>query len=53
MNKFKRTKFWLKKAESDLKCASHEISHEDSALDMVCFHAQQAAEKSLKAFFVR
>lgn len=40
---------WLRKAESDLTTA--ELCLEAGrALDMVCFHAQQAAEKYLKAY---
>ncbi|HET7215098.1 MAG TPA: HEPN domain-containing protein [Terriglobia bacterium] len=42
---------WLQKVEFDLKACSHALSSEDQGLwpDAV-FHAQQAAEKSLKAF---
>jgi HEPN domain-containing protein len=42
---------WLQKVEFDLKACAHALSSEDSGLwpDAV-FHAQQAAEKSLKAF---
>ncbi len=43
---------WCLKAENDLKNAQHEIEHKDPALDTVCFHAQQAAEKYLKAYLV-
>ncbi|MCS7064980.1 MAG: HEPN domain-containing protein [Fimbriimonadales bacterium] len=43
---------WIRKAESDLKVARDEIRTEDPATDMVCFHAQQCAEKYLKAFLV-
>ena len=43
---------WCVKADNDLKNACHEIEHEDPALDTVCFHAQQTAEKYLKAFLV-
>ncbi|MBC7226874.1 MAG: HEPN domain-containing protein [Thermoflexales bacterium] len=40
---------WIRKAESDL--ASAELCLEAGrALDVVCFHAQQAAEKYLKAY---
>ena len=39
---------WLLKAESDLTAS--EASHRAGALDAACFHAQQAAEKVLKAF---
>lgn len=43
---------WCQKAENDLKTAYHEIEHEDPALDTVCFHAQQTAEKYLKAYLI-
>ncbi len=43
---------WLSKAELDLKAAAHEISAPAEALwGDVMFHAQQAAEKALKAFW--
>ena len=43
---------WLVKAGNDLKTAEHTLtlSDPDCPLDTVCFHAQQCAEKSLKAF---
>jgi HEPN domain-containing protein len=42
---------WLSKAELDLKAAAHEISAPEEALwGDVMFHAQQAAEKAMKAF---
>ena len=42
---------WLSKAELDLKAAGHEVSAPAEALwGDVMFHAQQAAEKSMKAF---
>jgi HEPN domain-containing protein len=42
---------WLSKAELDLKAAAHEISAPAEALwGDVMFHAQQAAEKAMKAF---
>ncbi len=42
---------WLQKASLDLRAAEHEMSAAEPGLwaDVV-FHAQQAAEKSLKAF---
>lgn len=42
---------WLQKVQFDLKACAHALSSEDQGLwpDAV-FHAQQAAEKSLKAF---
>lgn len=44
-------KGWIRKAESDLTNASLCIKHGE-ALDTVCFHAQQAAEKYLKAYLI-
>lgn len=42
---------WLKKAGGDLKNAEHTLTLPDSEcpFDTVCFHAQQCAERSLKA----
>jgi len=40
---------WLLKAESDLANARLCLEAQQ-ALDTVCFHAQQAAEKSIKAY---
>jgi HEPN domain-containing protein len=42
-------KGWLLKAESDLTAAKLCLAQEQ-ALDTACFHAQQATEKSLKAY---
>jgi len=44
---------WVKKAEGDFK-ASSKLSKEIDAdyYDAICFHAQQCAEKYLKAFLV-
>lgn len=43
---------WLTKAAHDLKNAEHTLKLPDPEcpLDTVCFHAQQCAEKSLKAY---
>jgi hypothetical protein len=42
---------WLSKAELDLRAAAHEISAPEEGLwGDVMFHAQQAAEKAMKAF---
>ena len=42
---------WLQKAALDLRAAAHEMSALDAGLwSDVVFHAQQAAEKTLKAF---
>lgn len=40
---------WLRKAESDLTVAGMCLDA-GQALDTACFHAQQAAEKSIKAY---
>src|SRR3954451_17723416 len=41
---------WLHKAENDRKVARREMQSPDPVHDAVCFHAQQCAEKYLKAF---
>jgi HEPN domain-containing protein len=47
------TREWLDKADGDFATASRERAVEDSPNhDAVCFHAQQAAEKYLKARLV-
>jgi HEPN domain-containing protein len=43
-------KLWLAKAESDLKTAQILIKDKDPPTDSICFHAQQAVEKLLKAY---
>jgi len=40
---------WITKAENDLKNVALVLPAEDAPFDTVCFHAQQAAEKYLKA----
>lgn len=40
---------WLAKAESDLLCIDNNVGSTQVPWDAVCFHAQQAAEKALKA----
>jgi HEPN domain-containing protein len=42
---------WLRKADSDLANAELCLAAE-KALDTACFHCQQAAEKSLKAYLI-
>jgi HEPN domain-containing protein len=42
---------WLRKSQSDLDSAGLCLASA-KALDAVCFHAQQAAEKCLKAYLV-
>jgi HEPN domain-containing protein len=43
------TEEWVEKAEGDLRVAQRELAAPDPVLDAVCFHAQQCAEKYLKA----
>ena len=44
---------WLAKAEQDFVGAEHLLRTKPSLRDMIAFHAQQAAEKALKAFLVQ
>jgi len=45
---------WLAKADNDLKNADHTLKMgEDCPYDTVCFHAQQAVEKCIKALLTR
>jgi len=44
---------WLTKADQDLAVAAHLLSEEAPFLTAAAFHAQQAAEKYLKALLVR
>lgn len=41
---------WLAKAEQDLQAAETLLTAEHQLFYPACFHAQQAAEKFLKAF---
>jgi len=44
---------WIRKADHDLRNAEHTLTlQEDCPFDTVCFHAQQCAEKYLKALLV-
>ena len=43
---------WLKFAESDLKAARILSCHHPMQLEIICYHCQQATEKSLKAFLL-
>ncbi len=46
-------KLWLEKAQGDLLAAEVVLRAAMSSYDIVSFHAQQAAEKSLKAVLIR
>jgi HEPN domain-containing protein len=46
------TRLWLTKAENDLLNIRNNLHAPHVPWDTVCFHAQQAAEKHLKAFLV-
>ena len=43
---------WIAKAENDLLNIRNNLSAPQVPWDTICFHAQQAAEKLLKAFVV-
>ncbi|MGQ0556724.1 MAG: HEPN domain-containing protein [Nitrospiraceae bacterium] len=43
---------WLRKAEHDLLNIENNLAAKEIPWDTVCFHAQQVAEKVLKAFLV-
>jgi len=44
------TSEWIEKAEGDWQVAHREMQAPNPVWDAVCFHAQQCAEKYLKAF---
>ena len=41
---------WVLKVEHDLGAAKTLIEHAPDYTDIICFHCQQAVEKSIKAF---
>ena len=43
---------WVRKGDGDLRSALRLVSFEDPDLEVVCYHAQQAAEKYVKALLV-
>ena len=45
-------KLWIQKADDDLRAAKMLVNTGDPITWIVCFHAQQAAEKYLKAFVI-
>jgi HEPN domain-containing protein len=48
----KLSKHWLKKANNDLITARQTLLLPDGPTDTVCFHTQQAIEKSIKSLLV-
>jgi HEPN domain-containing protein len=44
---------WVEKADSDLLSIRNNLAAAEVPWDVVCFHAQQAAERMLKAFLVQ
>jgi HEPN domain-containing protein len=52
-DRFQEAQQWTEKADNDLRSAQFILTMEkDCPYDIVCFHAQQAAEKYLKALLV-
>lgn len=47
-----KVKQWIIKAESDITIAGKDLKTDNPVTDAICFHAQQAAEKYLKAYLV-
>ena len=43
---------WFRKAENDLLVIKNNFASNEIPIDACCFHAQQAAEKYLKAYLV-
>jgi HEPN domain-containing protein len=43
---------WLEKAGRDLEVAKRELSLTQPFTDIICFHAQQAVEKIMKAYLI-
>lgn len=46
------TRAWLRKAETDVKAARHDLTASPPLLSDVVFHCQQAIEKILKGFLM-
>lgn len=44
---------WLLHAQSDLRLACLAAAQEDILAEQICFHAQQAVEKALKAILIK
>ena len=52
MNKEDLIRRWMAKAEEDLEMCRVALEHRPDLVEAICFHAQQAAEKSIKALLV-
>ncbi len=53
MKKNELIKEWIKKAENDLLTVENNLNSKSIPTDTVCFHCQQAVEKSLKSYCVK
>jgi HEPN domain-containing protein len=51
-NKVDLVKNWLEKARRDLITAKIGLEYSEHFADIICFHAQQAGEKYIKAFLI-
>lgn len=47
-----KVKQWLIKADNDIIIAGKDLKTDNPVTDAICFHAQQAVEKYLKAYLV-
>lgn len=43
---------WIKKANRDLEVSKRELKLSNPYTDIICFHAQQTAEKYMKAYLI-
>jgi HEPN domain-containing protein len=43
---------WIEKADRDLEVSERELKISDPLTDIICFHAQQSAEKYMKAYLI-
>lgn len=48
-SKIDLVKNWLEKARRDLVTAQNGFAYAETFTDIICFHAQQAGEKYIKA----
>lgn len=51
-NKADLAKNWMEKARRDLVTAKNGLEFSETFTDIICFHAQQAAEKYIKAYLI-